>query len=57
MCVYVCLSVCLFAFFAAIWNPIGIDGGVYAQSRSDYCAVTDSREATVMLRRRGVAAS
>ena len=27
MCVCVCVSVCLFAFFSAIWNPIGIPFG------------------------------
>ena len=27
VCVCVCLSVCVFAFFSAIWNPIGIPFG------------------------------
>ena len=27
VCECVCLSVCLFAFFSAIWNPIGISFG------------------------------
>ena len=27
VCVCVCLSVCLFAFFSAIWKPIGISFG------------------------------
>ena len=27
VCVCVCVSVCLFAFFSAIWNPIGISFG------------------------------
>ena len=27
MCVCVCVCVCVFAFFSAIWNPIGIPFG------------------------------